>query len=118
MVIKRSTAGKCVVKSPVPRCSRCGKRQHTSWYSYATCLFRKRLLWAQGDPPREGPAWACVSRCGHYTTYIATTVTVWPTEAAALSAKAGIDRFACGGTCTRNHSVLFLGASLAEVNRA
>src|SRR5262245_10034673 len=88
-------------------CPYCGRR-HRSWYNFARCHFRRGLIWVQGDPPINGPCWATVSHCrkGRCSSYL--TVTLWETAAEAEQAKAGIDRWACGGGCCRHHRVYTL----------
>jgi hypothetical protein len=73
----------------------------------ASCRWREGLAWVWGDPPADGPCHAVVSFCRTATSrgeYV--TVTLWPTEAEALTSKAEIDRTGCGGSCTRNHRLV------------
>jgi hypothetical protein len=89
-------------------CDTCG-RSHRSWYSLASCRWRRGLLWVQGDPPAGGPCWALVSFCRHpgYRGP-AITVTLWSDLAEAQASKACIDRLACGGSCSRQHRIFNL----------
>jgi hypothetical protein len=85
------------------RCRRCGKA-HRSWRSVALCRWPK-ALWISGNPPFDGPAFASVSDCPCFRR-VGLTAILHPTEARAEDAKALIDRFACGGGCSRQHRVV------------
>jgi hypothetical protein len=93
------------IYAPGAVCPQCHRR-HRDWHRVAQCRWKRGLLWVQGNPPPTRPAYACVSYCRHpgYR-YGTITVTLWPTEAEAMGAKALIDRVACGGSCSRRHKV-------------
>jgi hypothetical protein len=70
-------------------CETCG-RSHRTWYNFAQCRFKRRLLWVSGNPPAGGPCFALVSFCRHPGYKGAcNTVTLWADYGEALEAKAG-----------------------------
>jgi hypothetical protein len=87
---------------PGRECPECG-RQHRSWRLVAKCRW-PRAIWITGNPPASRPCFALVSYCPP-----GATVTLWDTLARAEERKRGIDKFACGGRCWRDHRIIALG---------
>ena len=95
---------------PPGACRYCD-RHHRTWRLYARCRYRG-CLWAEGNGPL-----ASVSYCGHRRSrrdpVDYTTVVLFGDRAAALEAKARIDRQGCGGMCCRHHRVESLADDFA-----
>jgi hypothetical protein len=81
-----------------PLCRR-GHR-HRDWTTYARCALAP-LLWIGG-----AGRWASISDCRGQSYR---TVELHATAAEAEQARAGIDRYGCGGRCSKAHRVLELG---------
>jgi hypothetical protein len=100
--------------APGLRCPRC-KRRHRSWYAVACCRWERGLCWVNGDPPADGPCFACVSFCRgvHYGSEFI-TATLWSRLSEAEEAKHIIDVSACGGACNRQHVIFTMRSAAAD----
>jgi hypothetical protein len=87
------------------RCRRCGKR-HQSWRTIAACRWSK-AIWISGNPSLRGACYASVSDCPCFRR-VGLTAILYGTRAEAEDAKALIDKYACGGGCSRQHRVVEL----------
>jgi hypothetical protein len=87
-----------------PACGRC-RRRHRSWRAVAQCRWQK-ALWISGNPPFDGSScYASVSDCPCFRR-VGLTAVLHATRAEAEAAKRLIDKYACGGGCSRQHRVV------------